>query len=116
MADAKQIAEILRRHEDEILTEWVALQKDNLAVRNNLLKLGELEQQCREFLRAFIEALAGGSGDVQSSPAWASSREVLTNTSRARARQGFSPTETATFVFSLKQPVFHALRNELSAE
>jgi rsbT co-antagonist protein RsbR len=116
MADAKETAAILRRHEDEIFIEWVALQKDNLALRNNLLKLGELEQQCREFLRAFIDALGGGSGDVQSSPAWANARSVLTNTSRARARQGFSPTETATFVFSLKQPIFRALRNELSAE
>jgi rsbT co-antagonist protein RsbR len=37
-------------------------------------------------------------------------REILGSISRARAAQGFSPGETATFVFSLKQPLFTRLR------
>ncbi len=35
-----------------------------------------------------------------------------TNLSRSRAAQGFSPIETATFVFSLKQPLFNALNRD----
>jgi rsbT co-antagonist protein RsbR len=45
-------------------------------------------------------------------PAWDFVREFLTGISRSRALQGFSPSETATFVFSLKQPVFARLRAE----
>jgi rsbT co-antagonist protein RsbR len=37
-------------------------------------------------------------------------RELLSDLSRTRARQGFSPIETATFVFSLKQSLFERLR------
>ena len=37
---------------------------------------------------------------------------MLSDLSRARAAQGFSPSETATFVFSLKQPLFDVLRQE----
>jgi rsbT co-antagonist protein RsbR len=34
---------------------------------------------------------------------------MLTTISASRARQGFTPSETATFVFSLKQPLFERL-------
>ena len=43
-------------------------------------------------------------------------RDILAGISRSRARQGFTPTETATFVFSLKQPLFAKLRSELPLE
>jgi rsbT co-antagonist protein RsbR len=38
---------------------------------------------------------------------------MLSDVSRSRVAQGFSPSETATFVFSLKQPLFDMLRREL---
>ena len=41
-------------------------------------------------------------------------KELLQEISASRARQGFSPSETATFVLSLKQPLFNALRKEIS--
>jgi rsbT co-antagonist protein RsbR len=37
----------------------------------------------------------------------------MTKVSRSRVAQGFSPSETATFVFSLKQPMFDMLRREI---
>jgi rsbT co-antagonist protein RsbR len=43
-------------------------------------------------------------------------RDLLTDISRVRASKGFSPTETATFVFSLKQPLFEALRQEYGTD
>ena len=118
MADAQNLADLLRRHEGEILAEWLKLQQQNLSLRNNLLKAGELEQQSREFLGALIAALeSGGAGsDVATSNAWASVREVLAGLSRSRARQGFTPTETATFVFSLKQPAFNVIRRQRAPE
>jgi rsbT co-antagonist protein RsbR len=41
---------------------------------------------------------------------------MLSSLSRSRARQGFTPTETATFVFSLKQPIYDLLRREQKGE
>ena len=38
---------------------------------------------------------------------------MLGDLSRSRALAGFSPSETATFVFSLKQPLFTRMRTEL---
>jgi rsbT co-antagonist protein RsbR len=121
MADQRwtTLASALTKHGDEIVDQWVRLQQQDLSIRNNLLKPGELDQQCRDFLRVFVpalEAARAGGGDVNRDETWAAVRELLSGISRSRARQGFTPTETATFVFSLKQPIFDALRKELSGE
>ncbi len=47
---------------------------------------------------------------------WTTMRELLEDFSRARATQGFSASETAVFVFSLKQPLFDMLPRELGAD
>jgi rsbT co-antagonist protein RsbR len=41
---------------------------------------------------------------------------MLERLSRSRGLQGFSPSETATFVFSFKQPLFDALRRSAGTE
>ncbi|MEO8380637.1 MAG: STAS domain-containing protein [Acidobacteriota bacterium] len=117
MPDVKKIAEILRRNQDEILAEWVRNQQQDLSLRNNLLKSGELDQQCRDFLTAFLVAMESGTAfDAGRAEAWAPVRDILSTISRARARQGFTPTETATFVFSLKQSLSRVLNRELPLE
>ena len=118
MAASKgSIGELLRKRSSEVEKEWLSLQQRDLSARNNLLNPGELEHQSREFLSAFMTAIdAAPSEDVLTSPAWAPVRDLVTSMSRSRARQGFTPAETATFVFSLKQPVFSLLRREFGAD
>jgi rsbT co-antagonist protein RsbR len=117
MADrVREVGAVLQKHQAAVLKEWYATQQQNLALRNNLLKQGELEQQCREFLNAFTRASSTGEEDVLSSPSWAPVRDLLTGFSRSRASQGFTPTETAMFIFSLKQPLFNAVQAEKSGD
>jgi len=40
-------------------------------------------------------------------------REILNSISRSRSQKGFTPAETATFVFSFKQPLFKRMRQQL---
>ena len=112
---AENTADLLRRHEEEIVRAWVQQQQQDLSMRNNLLKHGELEHQAREFLTGLIAALQTGGSDT-TAPVWSGVREQLANVSRSRARQGFTPTETASFIFSLKQPLFDVMRRELPRE
>ena len=115
MADSRlhAVATALRKHDGEILAEWLRLQEHNLSLRNNLLKSGELEQQCREFLTLLTGTLkSAGEADPLTSNGWTPVRDLLSGFARSRARQGFTPTETAMFVFSLKQPLFEALSRE----
>jgi rsbT co-antagonist protein RsbR len=58
-------------------------------------------------------AAQGGELSDIKSPVWAPVLELLGDLSRARGRQGFSPSETAMFVFSLKAPVIAQLRTEV---
>ncbi|HEX8170496.1 MAG TPA: STAS domain-containing protein [Thermoanaerobaculia bacterium] len=106
------LVELLRSREDQIVDAWVRQQQQDLSLRNHLLRAGELEQQAREFFHLFVAALQSGGADtdVNRSDDWAAVRDLLTTVSRSRARQGFTPVETTTFVFSLKQPLFETMR------
>ncbi len=102
--------------EQELLAEWVQLQLAASTRRSDLIKENELREQSREFLSAFRAAVASGKEFSLGGAEWAPVREFLTAMSRSRAVQGFTPTETATFVLSLKQPVFTRLRRDLERD
>jgi len=57
----------------------------------------------------------GGVFDPQSAR-WAGVRDLIADLSRSRGHQGFSPSETAGFVFTLKRPLFDRLRTELAGD
>jgi rsbT co-antagonist protein RsbR len=105
-----KIPEILHRHEAEILVEWLQSQLMATTRRGDLILETDLSEQSRTFLAAFQEAMQSGNlMDIHTAP-WARVRDLLSELSRSRAKQGFSPSETATFIFSLKQPLFDQLR------
>jgi rsbT co-antagonist protein RsbR len=99
---------ILAQDEAQILTEWVR-QMSNATRRSDLIKDADLRQQCSEFLRLVRQALDAGGASFQSS-AWDGVRDFLGNILQSRAEQGFTPSETAMFVFSMKQPLFTQIR------
>jgi rsbT co-antagonist protein RsbR len=108
------LAEIVHKHEAGILTDWI---KEQLAAMKGAERLrdAELRTDCQRFLTLFAAAAASGLDDV-TGPIWSDVREMLTELSRSRARAGFTPSETATFVFSLKHPLFDRLRHELASD
>jgi rsbT co-antagonist protein RsbR len=75
---------------------------------------GELRQQAIDLLQLVTEGLASGH-DIRTEQ-WTNARRLLEEISKARAIQGFSWTETALFVFSLKRPLFAEIRRTLSAD
>ena len=108
-----RLADLLRTAEREILAEWVAEQLIATG-RRDLIHEGELRQQSTEFLHLFQGAVqAGPNADA---PAYAGVRELLASISRSRGIQGFSPSETATFVFSLKRPLFSRIRRDFAGD
>ena len=106
------LSEILANRQ-EILNSWLLEQLKAKSRRADLLKEPELRRECDEFLRTLSTGLQ--SGDVDDlNRGWTETRDLLTDISRSRARQGFTPSETATFVLSLKQPLFRELQKRLS--
>lgn len=108
----KGTAQTIQSREPDILAEWSNQQASTTA--GGRISPTELGEQTREFLNLFTQAIQTSNWSDIQAPAWTNMREMLQDIARSRARQGFSPTETATFIFSLKQPLFNALRQEIS--
>ena len=106
---------ILKKHEADILGEWMKEQLAATTLRADLMSETELREQSRTLLGSIREALERGEQDANA-PAWAPARDLLNEISYSRARQGFSASETATFVLSLKQPLFARLRQEYARD
>jgi rsbT co-antagonist protein RsbR len=103
-------------HQEELVEEWLREQFAALSARQDLISEPDLHRQSIEFLALFNTAcLAGNLVDI-TAPEWKPVLEFLGSISRSRAIQGFLPSETATFVFSLKQPLFTRLRQEVGAD
>ena len=64
-----------------------------------------------EFLRRITVAAAQGLGDLRE-PHWQPVRALLERFSFDQSRAGLTPSQTATFVFSLKEPLFTLIQNE----
>src|ERR1700744_9952 len=107
------VAELVGSNEQIILPEWIELQKKGGSLQTGRITEGELLSQSREFLHLLRDGLAKGGSDA-SNPAYGPAKQLLADISRSRALQGFSPSETATFIFSLKQPLFTALNRNSS--
>ena len=111
-APKTRIPEILKIHEGDLLKDWMKQQLTGKGVRSDLMKESELRDQCDQFLRLLREASRRGTATDMTGSEWVELKSLLSEISRSRARQGFSPVETATFVFSFKQPLFDRLRQE----
>ena len=105
------LLQIIRKHEADILADW---QREQAQGQTRRGQANEAEGQAisRDFLAGTVQALQGGTADVRSE-AWSKVRDILSEMSSTRAQQGFSPVDTAMFVFSLKQPLFARLRKEI---
>jgi len=105
--------EILQKDEGALLQNWVDNQVNASTFRPDRTSRQELTDHSRRFLTLLRDAVKASDLDIMS-PAWNGVRQMLDDLSVSRAQQGFSPSETATFIFSLKQPLFDRLQARLS--
>jgi rsbT co-antagonist protein RsbR len=106
---ARQLADALAKHRNDILEQWTERQAQ--VVGRGVISSSDLARECAEFLDLLIQATATGSDTIDHS-GFDAVRDFLATVSTSRAQQGFSPSETATFVFSLKEPLFRVLSEE----
>jgi rsbT co-antagonist protein RsbR len=111
LSGESKIPEILTNYKAELLGAWLQHQMTD-GKRNGSLKETELREECREFLELLRNAVQQGNLIDTHAPEWKGVREMLASVSRTRSQRGFTPSETATFVFSFKQPLFNRLRSE----
>jgi rsbT co-antagonist protein RsbR len=111
-----RVVQILDKHERDLLAAWVDSQLKASSTRRDLIPEAELREQSREFLRRLRDAAANGGIDDVDTATWEPVRDHLRALTTERARHGFTPSETAMFVFSLKEPLFARLRQEIGMD
>jgi rsbT co-antagonist protein RsbR len=108
-----ELAEVVSKNQSQILVDWIRDMGSSVQ-RPDKIGKEQLEEQCRMLLSSVVEGIrVSGAADLKDA-GWNGAREFLEEISASRARQGFSAGEVATFVLSLKRPVFTSIRRELS--
>lgn len=102
LRDQEGIARLLLADEERLLDRWVELAAPT--VRNRITE-AELRRELRDLYGVLVRALAAEADDT----AIGELRAVLTELSASRARQGFSPSETAVSIFTLKHVVYELI-------
>ncbi|MGW0120818.1 STAS domain-containing protein [Streptomyces sp. NPDC003327] len=97
--DSKRLLELLTARRAELIAQWEQAVGASLHGRLSTMELG---RELSELYDAVVDALATG-GFAGRSSEYAVVRSLLVELSRNRARQGFTPTETAVSVFALKE-------------
>ena len=100
------LREVIGNHKQTIIQDWLALLMKSDGAVTGRIREGELRGQATAVMAGLYETLAGGAHGEE---AFRSLEDVLTEVSHERAMQGFTPTDTAMFIFSLKEPIFKAL-------
>lgn len=103
---------LLSENQDQVIATWTRLAEASVAGR---MTSSELARDIREIYQGLL-AGDGTAADIRSA-SYDGLRGLLADLGRTRARQGFTPTETAVSVFALKQAVLELLdeRADLSA-
>jgi rsbT co-antagonist protein RsbR len=110
---ANRISQLIQDHEADIGAEWIE-QLEALTVRANVVSKDQLRKHCQQFLTAFAQATRAGELQNIDHRSWDEVRDILSEISSTRAKNGSTPSETATFVFSLKQPLFTHLNQSFA--
>jgi rsbT co-antagonist protein RsbR len=105
-----QLAAIFEKREREIVDEW--LEQQAAARKLTAAEKEDTRRQSVEFVHLLRDALLRKRTDDIMGPDWTAARDFLADLSARRAKDGYSPSETASFIFSLKKPIFAALRQE----
>jgi rsbT co-antagonist protein RsbR len=104
---ASRLPAIVEQHQKEILSDWInRLLSASASWRAGRIQEAQVRDEATRFLEQVKRALPHGVEFDSRSPQWADAREFLSELSRSRAGQGFTPSQVAMFIFSLKQPLF----------
>lgn len=107
------LATIITKFHAELIDGWLSTLTARASRRDKAAE-GEIREQAEQFLPLLAKALEKGSGSDIDGVEWADARHLLAEISRARVRQGYSPIDTANFIFALKEPLFSYLRSTLA--
>lgn len=112
----QKFVNLISNNKDEILEDWLEKQKGCDALRVELINEEELEDLSGEFMDIFVSAIQLGNLKNIKTDSWSKTRDFLDRTSTRQAKLGFDLSETAMFIFSLKQSIFKYIQEEYGTD
>ncbi|MXV53178.1 STAS domain-containing protein [Pedobacter sp. HMF7647] len=105
-------SQLLQKKKKYILELWMKNQLADEGLREDLISNEELRSQSEELINSLVGNLSSENVADINSDEWNPVIEILGGIAITRARQGFSPRETGSFVFSLKDALIQVLQEE----
>ena len=102
-------------HQHELHSEWMAELRARGSDKDRRISDADLKAQTAEFLRLLGEAVQESPEADLNRPEWKPAKGFLDGLSRSRVQQGFESEQTATFIYSLKRPLFARLRDAIGS-
>jgi len=102
--------DLIRSHQEPVLAAWAGNLAGTSQAQDGRLSSRELDVQVREFWRLFLDALSATDVSAVARAEWQDIRRFLEELSRERVLKGFNSAETASFIFSLKRPLFDVIQ------
>ena len=113
--NASDINMVINKYQTEILEDWLQNLKEQ-STRIDTFSDEHLRKQCAMFLKSLANTTFNNQTADIYGHAWDEVRNLLTEISQARAKQGYTPSETALFIFSLKQSLFSKLQTHFAQD
>ncbi|MBC9783831.1 STAS domain-containing protein [Heliobacterium chlorum] len=107
---------LMAEKKDELLQQWIELHLASLSLRKDIIGNENLYRQSRDFIDAFVQAAEGADFEDINRVEWTTVRKILAEISTNRSRQGYSPSETASYVFTLKEAIIRLLQKEYGVQ
>lgn len=109
-----ELAEVLKGGQKEILKLWVQQLNETESRIKTIYGDEDLKRTCSDILNEFIKATSTGS-DVDSQN-YSNIRTTLKKMSETGAIKGLTPSETAFFIFTLKDAMLPLIQSKLKGE
>lgn len=107
---------LIERHQPQLFAEWLSRLTRGGRSGAGPHRDSDISDQAKRFIEHLRQGVRNGQFEDISVADWAPMRDLLDDVSRSRAAHGISPAETATFVFSFKEPLFELLRRSILSD
>lgn len=110
--NGNKTAKLIASKKAELLEVWIEGQMASATLREDLLDKNDLLRESKAFLDEFIKVIDSGNLEDIAAPEYEGITKMVADISISRARMGFSPSETASYIFSLKDAILQFFQAE----
>src|SRR5918912_634971 len=116
LSEASPVVNLLVKRHDEIINLWIKDRLDSGEFRDELIPKNELRRQSQQIVDMLARSIKESEGADFESPAYDELRSFLNEISRARAVKGYTPTENATYILSLRNTILPLMAEEMHGD